>query len=163
MQVNNYIIGTGFLSSNLKKKISNSRIYSAQNFLDNLNTINKNKKKINIIINTFFSSKKLSTFNSYELFTKKTIFDISKILDNLDPKIINKIIYTSSSSVYGSISKNIKLKDDNNRNIYAGFKISSELIIKNYCNKKSIPLNICRVFNLYGNNDEFSIIEKLKN
>ena len=163
MQINNYIIGTGFLSSNLKKKISNSRIYSAQNFLDNLNTINKNKKKINIIINTFFSSKKLSTFNSYALFTKKTIFDISKILDNLDPKIINKIIYTSSSSVYGSISKNIKLKDDNNRNIYAGFKISSELIIKNYCNKKSIPLNICRVFNLYGNNDEFSIIEKLKN
>ena len=24
-------------------------------------------------------------------------------------------------------------------------------------------MNICRVFNLYGNNDEFSIIEKLKN
>ena len=162
MTINTCIIGTGFLSDHLKKKIINSKIYSTQEFIENINLINK-KKKINIIINSFFSTKKLSNFNSYQMFTKKSVFDMSKILDLLDPNIINKIIYTSSSSVYGSINNNIKLVDDNNRNIYAGFKIASEFLFKNYCNKRDIPLNICRVFNLYGKNNEFSIIEKLKN
>lgn len=163
MMMNTYIIGTGFLSDNLKRKITNSKIYSAQDFIKKINFINKKKKKYNLIFNSFFSTKRLSNFNSYEVFTKKAVFEMSKILDILDPNNINKVIYTSSSSVYGSISNNIKLIDDNNRNIYAGFKISSEFLVKNYCNKKSIPLNICRVFNLYGKDNEFSIIEKLKN
>lgn len=157
--INTYIIGTGFLSNNLKKKILNSKIYSTQDFIKNINLINK--KKFDLIINSFFSTKKLSNFDSYEMFSKKAIFDISKILDILNSNKINKIIYTSSSSVYGSINNNINLKDDNNRKIYAGFKIASEFLIKNYCNKRDISLNICRVFNLYGNNNKFSIINKL--
>lgn len=158
-----YIIGTGFLSSQLKKKIKNSIIYSAQDFIENINSINNEKHKINIVINTFYATKKLNYFSSYKLFTKKSIFEISTVLDLINPKIINKIIYTSSSSVYGSINNNINYLDDNNRSIYAGFKISSEFLIRNYCNKNLIPLSICRIFNLYGEKNEFSIIEKLKN
>ena len=157
-----YIIGTGYLSKNLQNKISNTKIYSAKNFLKQIDQINK-KKKINLIINSFFSAKKLSNLNSYEIFVKKTIFEISKILDLLNYKIINKIIYTSSSSVYGSLNDIINFKDDNNRNIYAAFKISSEYLIKNYCTKRGLPLNICRIFNMYGKNDSFSILQKLKN
>lgn len=156
-----YIIGTGYLSEHLQKKIVNSKIYSAQNFLKNIDQINK-KKKINLIINSFYSAKMLYNLNSYEIFVRKTIFEVSKILDQLNQKIINKIIYTSSSSIYGSLDNNIKLKDDNNRKIYAAFKISSEYLVKNYCNRKNIPLNICRIFNIYGRNDNFSIIQKLK-
>ena len=161
--INTYIIGTGFLSNNLKKKIKDSKIYSAKDFIKNINFINKKKQKFDLIINSFFSTKKLSDFNSYEMFAKKAIFETSKILDILNSNRINKIIYTSSSSVYGSINNNINLKDDNNRKIYAGFKIASEFLIKNYCNNRDISLNICRVFNLYGKNNEFSIIEKFKN
>ena len=160
--INTYIIGTGFLSDNLKKKIIDSKVYSTQDFIKNINFINKKKRKFNLIINSFFSTKKLSNFNSYEMFTKKAIFEISKILDILDSNRIKKIIYTSSSSVYGSINNNINHKDDNNRKIYAGFKIASEFLIKNYCNNRGISLNICRVFNLYGKHNKFSIIEKFK-
>ncbi len=156
-----YIIGTGFLSNNLKKTIHGSKILSADEFIQNVDLINQ-KKKINLIINSFFATNKLTNFSSYEKFANKSIFELSKILDLLNSKIINKIIYTSSSSVYGSINKNINITDDNNRNIYAGFKISAEFLIKNYCNKRSIDLSICRVFNLYGKSNKFSIIEKLK-
>ncbi len=162
MNIDTFIIGTGFLSNNLKKKINNSKIYSANDFIKEINVISKKKKKINLIINSFFATKKISYLKSYEAFAKKSIFEISKILDLIDPTIINKIIYTSSSSVYGSINDNINIIDDNNRNIYAGFKIASEVLLKNFCNKKSISLNICRIFNLYGKKNEFSIIEKLK-
>lgn len=163
MKTNTLIIGTGFLSDNLIKKISKTKIFSAQEFINEINSINKNKEKYNLIINSFFPTKNINNFSSYEIFTKKAVFEISKILDLINQKKINKIIYTSSSSVYGSINHNINMKDDNNRNVYAGFKISAEFLIKNFCSKYSIPLSICRVFNLYGKKNEFSVIEKIKN
>lgn len=163
MKVNTLIIGTGFLSKNLKKKISNSKNYPAKITLKKINLINKNKKKINLIINSFYSSKKLINIKSYEIFVKKTVFEIAKILDKLAPSKINKIIYTSSSSVYGDLINRTNFTDDFNRNIYASFKNASESLIKNYSKKNLIPFYICRVFNIYGNKNEFSIIEKLIN
>ena len=74
--INTYIIGTGFLSNNLKKKIKDSKIYSAKDFIKNINFINKKKQKFNLIINSFFSTKRLSSFNSYEMFTKKAVFEM---------------------------------------------------------------------------------------
>ena len=44
MTINTCIIGTGFLSDHLKKKIINSKIYSTQEFIENINLINKKKK-----------------------------------------------------------------------------------------------------------------------
>jgi hypothetical protein len=55
--IETYIIGSGFLSDNLKKKITNSKIYSAKDFKKKITTINK-KKKINLIINSFYASRK---------------------------------------------------------------------------------------------------------
>ena len=156
-----YIIGSGNLSNSLKKKIINSSVLTSKEFLNNISNINKNKK-INLIINSFYSSGKLNNLTSYEFFVKKTNYEISKILDLLNSKIIDKIIYTSSSSIYSSINKNIANIADNNRDIYSAFKISSESLIKNFCNKNKIQLNICRVFNIYGQNDKFSILQKLK-
>ena len=36
------------------------------------------------------------------------------------------------------------------------------MMIKNFSNKFKIDLDICRIFNLYGQNDNFSIISKLR-
>ncbi len=160
--IKTYIIGTGNLSNNLKKKIFNCKVYSAKEFLKNVRLINARKKKINLIINSFYSANELNNINSYKIWVEKSIFEISKIIDFLDPKIINKIIYTSSSSVYSYLKNNINFMD-NNRDIYAAFKICSESLINNYCTKKKISLNICRVFNVYGKHDKFSIIHKFKN
>ena len=160
--IKTYIIGTGNFSFNLSKKIKFSQIYSTKNFLKEISVINENKSKINIIINSFFSSKKIHEINKYNDFVIRTVFNISKILDSLKPKIINKIIYTSSSSVYGSINSQFLNVVDNNREIYAAFKIAAECLIKNFCKKNKIPIIICRVFNLYGNNDDFSILQAIK-
>ena len=160
--IETFIIGSGNLSNELKKKIADSKIYSAKDFLKKIRSIN-NKKKINLIINSFYSSVKLKKITAYEAFVHKSSFETAKILDLLSPKIINKIIYTSSSSVYGLKSIKINLKDDNNRDIYAAFKLSTEFLIKNFCEKNNISYVICRLFNMYGGNDKFSIIQKLQN
>jgi UDP-glucose 4-epimerase len=159
--VNTFIIGSGNLSNSLQKKIIDSKIYTAEEFLKKINLINK-KKRINLIINSFYSSIKLKKINSYETFVFKTVFEIAKILDLLNYKIINKIIYTSSSSVYGFINNKINLHENNNKNIYTAFKISAETLIINYCKKNSIPFIVGRLFNMYGGKDKFSIIQRLK-
>lgn len=155
-----YILGSGYLSNNLKKKITSSKVFSAKDFIKNINHINR-KKKINLIINSSYSVNKLNYFHSYKSFINKSILEISKILDLLNPSIINKIIYTSSSSVYGSITNDRDTTEHNNRGIYAALKLSVESMIKNFCYKNNIKLSICRVFNMYGRNDNFSIIKKL--
>ena len=45
MKINTLIIGSGFLSNNLKKKIINSQIYTANQFIKKINLINKKKKQ----------------------------------------------------------------------------------------------------------------------
>ena len=104
--IKTYILGSGFLSNNLGKKVKNSKIYSAIDFVKNLKKIDDNKK-FNLIINTFYSSRKLNKIQSYENFVKKSLSEVSVVIDKIGKKKINKIIYTSSSSVYGSINNNI--------------------------------------------------------
>ena len=157
-----FIIGTGYLSERLKKKIANSEIISANDFLQKINLINRGFK-YNLIINTFYSSKKLNNLNSYKIFVEKSLLELSEVMDKINPNKVRKIIYSSSASVYGSINNRINIKDKNNRYTYSSFKLSAETLLKNFCNKKSIPLNICRIFNMYGTGENFSIISKLKN
>jgi len=158
-----YIIGTGNLSKNLDKKITKSKIISAKNFIKKINLINKKNQKFNLIFNSFYSSRKLNVIKSYQSYLDKTNYEVARVLDKLNSSLINKIIYTSSSSVYGLIKSNKSLNISSEREIYAAFKLSSEYLLRDYCNKKKIPLNICRVFNLYGGDDTFSIISKIKN
>ena len=84
------------------------------------------------------------------------------ILNFLKISQIQKIIYTSSSSVY-SIPNNIKNLDHDeiNRNLQASYKLTAETLINNFCKKNNIKFYIMRVFNTYGDERcDFSFIEK---
>ncbi len=146
-----------FLSERLKNKLNSSIVL---NFAEFEKFIFLNKKKFNLIINSFYPSSKLNNLYSYSDFYSKSIGKLCKVLDKIDPKNINKIIYTSSASIYGSINE-AKFKDDNNRYLYSSTKLLSEVLMSNFCQKKRVQLIIARVFNMYGPNDNFSIINKL--
>ena len=57
------------------------------------------------------------------------------MFSKLDVTKINKIIYSSSSSVYNSIRKDYQLKDTNNRSLYSSTKIACENLIYNFASK----------------------------
>ena len=121
----------------------------------------------NYIFNNFYPSFKLNDLNpsQYEEFVELSLSKLSLILSKLKSKNVNKIIYTSSSSVY-NLNDNIKfIQDDKfNRTVYSSFKFSAEKLIQNYCKSKNIDFYIMRLFNTYGNeNDKFSLIERLVN
>ena len=146
-----------YLSLELKKRIKNSYLINHKQL-----HLLKNLKKFNLIINSFYPSSQLDKISSYEKFFQMSILNLSSILDDLPQKKINKIIYSSSASIYNSLNDNIHL-DKKNRLLYANTKIAAESLIKNYCSKYKIKFSIARIFNMYGVNDKFSIINKLLN
>lgn len=153
------IIGKrSFISKELRKVIPNSTLISADEFvIKNL----KNHEKINIIINSFYPVAQLNNIENYRDFIDKSILSLSKILDKIKPKTINKILYTSSSVVYGSIIDNPDQKDTFNRNLYSYTKLCCENLLKNFCDKNNLNLLIARVFNCYSSNNNFSVINKI--
>ena len=147
-----------YLSNKLRLNISSSTLYNVNEFKK---FCLSNKKKFNLIINIFFPSSKLSEIKKYHNFFDLSVNNLSSILDRINYKHINKIIYTSSSSVYGSINDHNYLNDTNNRQLYSSTKLLNEITLNNYCQKNKIPLIVARLFNMYGPNENFSIIHKL--
>lgn len=145
------------ISNHLSKKFK-LEVYSIKEFIKNYK--NFKNKNLNLIINSFYPSSKLNSIDSYYSFCEKSLLELSKLLDVINYKKVNKIIYTSSSSVYNLKSNNIKYF---NRNFYASFKLSSEEMLKKFCVEKKIDIILARLFNVYGGNlDNFSIISKIK-
>ena len=97
------------------------------------------KKKVNIIFNNFYPSSKINTISSkdYNNFNQLTLKSIIEIISLIKTSNINKIIYTSSSSVY-ILPNNINFleKDKFNRILQGSFKIAAEALISNFALKK---------------------------
>ena len=161
----NIIIGKkSVLSNALKKDIKNITILSA-NSTEIFKTLKFfENKKINLIFNNFYPANKLNKLNksSYDTLNNLALKLTGNILNFLKISQIQKIIYTSSSSVY-SIPNNIKNLDHDeiNRNLQASYKLTAETLINNFCKKNNIKFYIMRVFNTYGDERcDFSFIEK---
>ena len=164
--IENIILGqNSLITKYLSKYLKNTNIFSANNFNEkNFNKI-KEKKRINLIFNNFYPSKNLNTLNTkdYKKLCALSLEKISMILEKVPPSRINKIIYTSSASVY-RIPENLsnQKNDKFNRELYSSFKLAAEKMILNFANKKKKNYYILRLFNLYGDTrDKFSFIEKL--
>ena len=147
-----------YLSNKLGLNISSSTLYNVNEFKE---FCISNKKRFNLIINIFYPSSQLSEIKNYHNFFDLSVNNLSSVLDKINNKHINKIIYTSSSSVYGSINDHNYLNDINNRQLYSSTKLLNEITLNNYCQKNNIQLIIARLFNMYGQNENFSIIHKL--
>lgn len=154
------------LSNFLHKKLNNHILLSSQDLYKDIDILHKYKElEINIIFNNFHPATKLNNITDPEKYIINSIGVTSKILTYcLNNNIkINKIIYTSSSSVYGS---NIFCKESDvlkPMNLHASLKVSNEKMIETFCNKYNIDYTIARLFNMYGGDDNFSIISKLIN
>ena len=163
----NIIIGkNSSISRHVSKNLKNSILFSA-NELNETNLMNKFKKfkKFNLIFNNFYPSKNLNTLNNnnYKKFCELSLEKISLIFQKVPSYKINKILYSSSASIY-RISEHLSYtkKDNFNRELYSSFKLAAEKMIINYANKKKREYFIMRLFNTYGDSlDKFSFIENI--
>ena len=152
------------LSEQLFLRLNNSVIISSREISKNINVLNQYKSiKINIIFNNFQQSTKLNNLENSSKYIESAILVTSKILDFFKDTEVNKIIYTSSSSVYGN---NILCKESDELkplNLHSSLKIANEKLIEKYCNDRDIDFTITRIFNMYGGDDRFSVVSKIIN
>lgn len=161
--INTLIIGKNSnLSNNLYYMNNNFILLSSREILNNIEILKKYKNEIvNIIFNNFQTSTKLNNLNNCYEYITSAIGVTSMVLDYFQNTKINKIIYTSSSSVYGN---NILCKESDElkpMNLHASLKVANEKMIQKYCQERDIDYTIARIFNMYGGDDNFSIVSKI--
>ncbi|WP_164469653.1 NAD-dependent epimerase/dehydratase family protein [Aliarcobacter cryaerophilus] len=153
------------LTNQLSSKFLDCNILSSREILSSSKILNELKEQldINIIFNNFQAAINLNKFDNLESYISNSIVVTSRILDFLKNNQIkvNKIIYTSSSSVYGNnilCNENDELKP---MNLHASLKVANEKLVEKFCIENSIDYTIARIFNMYGGDDNFSIISKI--
>lgn len=153
------------LTNQLSSKFLDCNILSSREILSSSKILNELKEQldINIIFNNFQAAINLNKFDNLESYISNSIVVTSRILDFIKKNRIkvNKIIYTSSSSVYGNnilCNENDELKP---MNLHASLKVANEKLIEKFCIENSIDYTIARIFNMYGGDDNFSIISKI--
>ena len=152
------------LSQHLHAKIENSTLLSSREIKENIETLSKYKnKKINIIFNNFQTSTELNTLQNSSEYITNAIVVTSQVLDYFKDTDIEKIIYTSSSSVYGNNILCSESDEVKPLNLHASLKIANEKLIEKFCALHQIDFTITRIFNMYGGDDKFSVISKILN
>lgn len=74
---------------------------------------------------------------------------------------IGTVIFTSSSAVYGNNGRAAESDKTDVTNLYASLKLASEYFLSEHFRNTQIRLLIARVFNMYGGDDEFSVVSKI--
>ncbi len=150
------------LTQRLKLNIKNCEIISATQILNN-NKINRLKKneKINLIINSFYPSSQLKNKIDYKLYIEQSLLTLGKVLKIYKVKNINKIIYSSSSSIYNLTKLDLDGIQISSKDIYSLTKLLSEKILINFSKINKVNLTIARLYNIYGGDDRFSIIHNI--
>lgn len=146
----------------LSKKIHNCILISSRELSVNIDLLLGFKnKKINIIFNNFQTALQLNETANLDQYIENAIGITSRVLEYFQQTNIKKIIYTSSSSVYGN---NIFCNESDEvkpLSLHAALKVSNEKLIEKYCTNRNIDYTIARIFNMYGEEDSFSIISKI--
>ena len=120
-------------------------------------------QSINLVLNQFQPATKLNDLCSPSDYVDNAIASTARILQSIQSQTekINRIVYTSSSSVYGN---NPDCKESDIPapiSLHATLKLANEKLISYFCNYHTIDYTIARVFNMYAGEDEFSIISKV--
>lgn len=161
----NIIIGKrSNLSTSLQDALDNTILVSSQNIIDELNLVDFGIfNTVNIIFNQFQTASKLYNLSSPPDYINKSIVTTSKALDFIEKNkiAVNKIIYTSSSSVYGNNASCLETDNVQPMSLHASLKVANEHLVSLFAKKLDIDYTITRIFNMYGGRDQFSIVSKM--
>lgn len=150
------------LSKHIFTSLDNVVLLSSRKLTDNINLLDTYKNdKINIIFNNFQSATLLSNLENAKSYIEQSIGITSAILDHIKSWKINKLMYTSSSSVYGNNNHCSESNEIHPMSLHASLKIANEFLISQYCKKHKINYTVMRIFNMFGGDDRFSIISKI--
>jgi UDP-glucose 4-epimerase len=92
---------------------------------------------------------------------ESNIVSTGKALRLCREKRITRFVFISSCSVYGDSSNSAEDRPCNPVSMNGFTKLFNEELIKSFCDANAIDYLILRVFNSYGGDDQFSVVQKL--
>ena len=147
---------------NFKKKFPNSKVYLANITKNNLKKVFSENKITSIIHLAAFKSVEES-LNKPLKYYNNNVSTLIHLIETMEEFKINKLIFSSSATVYGNKNKNpIKERNElSSNNPYGNSKIICENIISEYCksNKKFKAVSL-RYFNPIGASVKHDLKEK---
>lgn len=96
-----------------------------------------------------------------DLVLESNIISTGRALRLCRDKGISRIVFISSCSVYGDSSNSAEDKPCTPVSMNGFTKLFNEELIKSFCGANAIDYLILRVFNSYGGDDRFSVVQKL--
>ena len=162
MKKNILIVGKNSnLTKSLTDKFKNIDVVSSRDvFNKKFKSIIEKKKPEIIIYNAFYPLNSINEKTDLNELLKYTTIVTNEFIKKIkETKTISQIILSSSSAL-----KNIFINSfdiNNKRALYSSLKLLNEQIFSRFCNEKNINLVIARLFNIYGNYDNSSLIFKI--
>lgn len=128
------------------------------------NSIEQYIQSLNERVTIIFSSSIVRTVeNSFDSYTKNVL-----MADNIGEAIIKsqyieQVVFLSTIDVYGAKVESILNEESipNPSDYYSISKLTSEFILKKFCESKQIPLTILRLPGVYGINEVSSTMGKI--
>ena len=161
----NIIVGKrSNLSNHLLDSLDNAIAISSSQAIEALSQLDWSQiDKVNLILNQFQPATRLNDLSSPTEYIDNAISTTANILMFIKDKSskVNKVVYTSSSSVYGNNESCIETDFPQPLSLHATLKLANEKLVSQFCSAEDIDYTIARVFNMYGGNDEFSIVSKI--
>jgi UDP-glucose 4-epimerase len=161
----NIIVGKrSNLSNHLLDSLDNAIAISSSQAIEALSQLDWSQiDKVNLILNQFQPATRLNDLSSPTEYIDNAISTTANILMFIKDKSskVNKVVYTSSSSVYGNNESCIETDVPQPLSLHATLKLANEKLVSQFCSAEDIDYTIARVFNMYGGNDEFSIVSKI--
>ena len=114
-----------------------------------------------VVINAFQPATQLRNLEEPARYIERGIGVTAQLLQTLAGSAVERVVYTSSASVYGD---NIYCSEDDPArpaDLHASLKLANEHLVRNACRGLGVPHTVARVFNMVGGEDRFSIVSKI--
>ena len=118
-------------------------------------------KNLPLIINSFQPATQLSDLIDPIAYIERSLLVLARSLAWAKSAHCSKIIYTSSAVVYG---ENQDCREDDAiqiHGLHSVVKAAAEQLTSNFASDSGLDYTIVRLFNLYGGQDQFSVIYRL--
>lgn len=149
------------LSRHLRSTIDSVSLVSARQVLAEGPSSMVPVEPFRLVFNNFQPATALRDLQSPISYIGVSIEATAKMLEAVAGSQCVKIVYTSSASVYGDDVDCREGRPPKANDLHSALKVANEKLVEGFCERAGIDCTIARVFNMYGGEDNFSIVSKI--
>lgn len=117
--------------------------------------------RVRIVINAFRPSSAVRDVSEREAYVTQALVPTGRVLDACRRLDVDRVLYTSSASVYGENSSCEEDDPPAPMNVHAAFKLAAEMLVEQACRQDGLTCTVVRLFNVFGGDDRFSVVSKV--